>query len=207
LCDELGDLLLQIVFHAELASREGYFNIYDVIKAIVEKMIRRHPHVFGHVQVENSKEVLANWEEIKKGEKKEKGQALRLEVPRGLPALQRAQKIQSKAAKIGFDWPDPAGPWQKLKEELREFEIAMETKNISRIKEELGDILFSVVNIARFLGLEAEEALSETNNKFLRRFSLMEDEAQHQGCDLSALSLEEMDILWEKAKEKTKKNK
>lgn len=207
LCDELGDLLLQIVFHAELASREGYFNIYDVIKAIVEKMIRRHPHVFGHAQVENSAEVLANWDEIKKGEKREKGQALRLEVPRGLPALQRAQKIQSKAAKIGFDWLGLDGPWQKVEEELKEFKMAVGTKNLGQMKEELGDILFSIVNVARFLDLEAEEALSETNNKFLRRFSLMEDEAQHQGCDLSALSLEEMDILWEKAKEKTKKNK
>jgi len=202
LCDELGDLLLQIVFHAELASMEGYFNIYDVITAIAQKMIRRHPHVFGQVKVKNSAEVLANWDEIKKDEKREKGEALRLEVPRALPALLRAQKIQSKAAKIGFDWPDVNGPGQKLDEEIAEFKKALEQKDLSQMKEELGDILFSIVNIARFCGLDAEEALSDTNSKFLKRFAFMEEEAERLGVDLASLTLKEMDVLWEKAKQR-----
>jgi tetrapyrrole methylase family protein/MazG family protein len=202
LCDELGDLLLQIVFHAELAKRAGYFNMNDVITAVSEKMIRRHPHVFGHVEVENAGEVLVNWEAIKEEEKRKQGQSLKLQVPRGLPALQRAQKIQKKAAKVGFDWQDLKGPKQKLNEELKELEKVIEEKDFAGMKEELGDVLFTVVNIARFLDVEAEEALSDTNNKFLRRFAHMEEEAERQNCQLSSLTMEELDKLWNNAKEK-----
>lgn len=206
LCDELGDLLLQIVFHAELASQEGYFDIYDVITAVSEKMIRRHPHVFGDIQVENAGEVLVNWDEIKEEEKRQQGQTLKLEVPRGLPALQRAQKIQSKAARFGFDWSDIKGPSQKLDEELKELQKAVAENDHDGMMEELGDVLFSIVNIARFLDLEAEEALSDTNNKFLERFAIMEEEAKRQNCHLSSLTLEELDKFWDKAKKKQVKD-
>lgn len=200
LCDELGDLLLQIVFHTELASQAGSFNLEDVVAGITEKMIRRHPHVFGQVKVENTAEVLYNWEEIKKEEKKKEGQKIKLEVPRGLPALQRAQKIQNKVAKLGFDWQDIEGPWEKLNEEIQELKEAICQNKFSSIKEELGDLLFSIVNVARFLKVEAEDALAFTNNKFIKRFRFMEKEATRKGCEIGALTVEEMDRFWERSK-------
>ena len=198
LCEELGDLLLQITFHARMAEEKGCFNINDVIKGIIEKMIRRHPHVFGSESLDSPEKVLVKWEEIKDVEKTEP--SLVLDVPKNFPALYRAQKLQQKAARVGFDWPDVTGAWDKVKEELRELRDA-EAKGVG-IKEELGDVLFAVVNVARFLGIDAEEALQETNKKFIRRFSHIENMAKASNVRLNDLSLEEMDKYWNEAKEK-----
>ncbi|MGI6065106.1 MAG: nucleoside triphosphate pyrophosphohydrolase [Bacillota bacterium] len=197
LCDELGDLLLQIVFHAQMASEKGDFDINNVIKGVTEKMIRRHPHVFAGGHAENSEEVLVKWEEIK-AEEQNRPKRL-LEVPRGLPALHRAQKIQEKAARVGFDWPSMEGAWEKITEEMVELQKAIKTGTGE--KEELGDLLFAVVNVARFLHVDAEEALRETMDKFNKRFSYIEDHAKVVGRDIKDLSLTEMDQLWDEAKE------
>ncbi len=200
LCEELGDLLLQIAFHAQLAQEKGEFNIYDVITSIVEKMIRRHPHVFGDSRAETSEQVLVKWEEIKAGETRKPRPVL--DVPKNFPALYRAQKIQQKAARVGFDWPDISGAWEKVGEELTELKDAPCEE--TRQKEELGDLLFAVVNLARFMGIDAEEALQETTRKFVRRFSYIEEKARERKVDLRDMSLEEMDNLWEEVKRKTK---
>lgn len=200
LCDELGDLLLQIVFHAELASRSGYFNINDVIAGITEKMIRRHPHVFGEIQVDNSTQVLANWDEIKKQEKENSGLKTVMDIPRGLPALYRAEKVQNRAAKVGFDWPDIEGPWAKFHEEIKELKEALAKKDFKHTEEEMGDILFAAVNISRFLHIDPEEALQKTVAKFVKRFRFIEQQARLKGKELREMSLEEMDKLWEEAK-------
>ncbi|MDD2496832.1 MAG: nucleoside triphosphate pyrophosphohydrolase [Desulfitobacteriaceae bacterium] len=196
LCEELGDLLLQIVFHAQMASEKGVFNVNDVIKGVVEKMIRRHPHVFAEGHAENSEQVLEKWEEIK-AEEHDRPKRL-LDVPLGLPALHRAQKIQEKAARVGFDWPNIEGAWEKITEEMAELQ---ESINIGKgEKEELGDLLFAVVNVARFLHVDAEEAMRETVDKFTKRFSYIEDYAKAADRDLKELSLNEMDQLWNEAK-------
>ncbi|MDS1030272.1 nucleoside triphosphate pyrophosphohydrolase [Bacillota bacterium LX-D] len=200
LCDELGDLLLQIVFHAELADQKHSFNMNDVIEAVTNKMIRRHPHVFGEVHVENSDEVLVNWDEIKKLEKNAQGQKTLMDIPRGLPALYRAEKVQNRAAKVGFDWPNIKEPWNKVQEELKELETGIANGDLANIREEIGDVLFSVVNVSRFLKVDPEEALQQTIVKFIKRFRFIEKEAQKQELELQELSLEEMDKLWEKAK-------
>lgn len=199
-CDELGDLLLQIVFHAELASRRHHFSLNDVVEMITEKMIRRHPHVFGETQVANATEVLANWDEIKRHEKETAGQKSIMDIPRGLPALYRAEKIQNRAAKVGFDWPDLAGPWDKLLEELAELQEAIRAGNPVHIKEEAGDVLFAVVNICRFIEVDPEEALHNAAGKFVGRFRVIEGEALRMGKDLQAMSLDEMNMIWEKSK-------
>lgn len=201
LCEELGDLLLQITFHARIAEEEGRFNINDVIREIIEKMVRRHPHVFGSASAQTPEQVLTKWEEIKDVET-DKPRPI-LDVPKNFPALYRAQKLQQKAARVGFDWPDITGAWDKLKEELKELKDA-EAEGIG-IKEELGDVLFAVVNLARFLGVDAEEALQDTNRKFIQRFSHIEEKAKLINVDIKELSLEEMDIFWNEAK--TNKNK
>lgn len=200
LCSELGDLLLQIVFHAQLAENSGGFNINHVIQGITEKMIRRHPHVFGTIEVEDAQEVLVNWEEIKRQEKTSQGQETIMDIPRGLPALYRAEKVQGRAAKVGFDWPDLQGPWEKLLEELEELKRAWEEKNEPAMEEEMGDVLFAAVNVARFLKVDPEEGLHKTVTKFVRRFQYMERKAKERGLDLKAMSLAEMDELWEEAK-------
>jgi len=200
LCEELGDLLLQITFHAQMAQEKGHFNICDVINGVVEKMMRRHPHVFGGESAETSQQVLVKWEEIKAGEN-EKPKPL-LDVPNNFPALYRAQKIQEKAARVGFDWPDVSGAWAKVQEEILELKEAEATSKGPRIKEELGDVLFAVVNVARFMGIDAEEALQETTKKFIKRFSYIEDTAKANQVHVKDMSLEEMDQLWCEAKEK-----
>lgn len=199
-CNELGDLLLQIVFHAQLAENSGSFNVNDVIQGITEKMIRRHPHVFGTVEVNDAQEVLVNWEKIKGKEKAASGQETLMDIPRGLPALYRAEKVQKRAAKVGFDWPDLKGPWEKLAEELAELKRAVEGKEQAAIAAEMGDVLFAAVNVARFLGVDPEEALHQTVSKFIRRFQYMERKAKEEERELSSMSLEELDQLWEKAK-------
>ncbi len=199
MADELGDLLLQIVFHAQIGKEENEFTIDDVTTAVCEKMIRRHPHVFADVKVENSDEVLANWEEIKK---KENGQKSTTEsmcsVSRSLPALMRAGKIQSKAAKVGFDWDSPKAALEKVREETEELSAALLAR--SNVEEEIGDLLFAAVNTARLAGIDAEEALTAASEKFIRRFACVEESAKKNEKNLKDMSLSEMDALWDAAK-------
>ncbi|MHB1421538.1 MAG: bifunctional methyltransferase/pyrophosphohydrolase YabN [Bacillota bacterium] len=199
LCEELGDLLLQVVFHTQLARERGQFDINQVVEGITEKMIRRHPHVFGEVQVETAEEVLVNWEKIKA---REKGGDVYspLEVPKGLPALLRAHRVQGKAAKFGFDWPDVQAAWPKINEETGELFQALHEEVPERVADELGDLLFAVVNVARLSGNDPESALNGTTERFIRRFGYMQDKAKEKGIELDSLSLAEMDVLWEEAK-------
>ena len=199
--EELGDLLFQIIFHARLAAEKGEFTIGDVIATNVEKMTRRHPHVFGDAKAETAAEVLANWEEIKK---KEKGQEQRksiLEgVPRSMPSLIRAHKLQEKAAKVGFDWSRLDEALPKLDEEIAEFKESLQTRDAARIEEELGDIFFMLVNLSRFLEVDPEEALRKTISKFIRRFRYIEESAADAGRSLKDMTLDEMETLWQESK-------
>jgi tetrapyrrole methylase family protein / MazG family protein len=199
--EELGDVLLQIVFHSSIGKEDGYFDINDVVKAICKKMIERHPHVFGSVQVKDSSEVLANWDEIKR---KEKGIDSKTEemnkIAKSLPALIRAEKIQSKARKVGFDWDKIEDAMDKVLEEFYEIKDVYNGENRSRILEEIGDLLFACVNVARFLDIDPELALNNTNNKFIKRFSFIENAAKNSGRKLEEMTLEEMDSLWNEAK-------
>lgn len=200
--EELGDLLLQVVFHARLAEEAGRFDINAVVSGIVEKMIRRHPHVFGEVKVGTSAEVLVNWQQIKRREKETAGEEPTAlgGVPRALPALLRAYKIQERAARVGFDWPDAGGAWEKVGEEARELKAAAAGGDTAAVAEELGDLLFAVVNVARFLKVEPELALAATTRKFEERFAFIEQTAAVTGRSVEELSLAEMDDLWEQAK-------
>ena len=200
LCEELGDLLLQIVFHARMAEECKLFGMQDVVTAVTEKLIRRHPHVFGDISVRDAAEVIVNWDAIKRREKAEKPKSALDGVPQGLPALLRANKLQQKAAKVGFDWPEITPVWDKLAEEIAELREAESLGDHKAMEEELGDLVFAVVNLGRFLGVEAEVALNGTNNKFLRRFQHMEAAARRQGKQWKELDLVAMDILWEAAK-------
>ncbi|MDW7673997.1 MAG: nucleoside triphosphate pyrophosphohydrolase [Bacillota bacterium] len=201
-CDELGDLLLQIVFHAQIAKENNGFCIEDVVTAITNKMIRRHPHVFGNVAVSDSQEVLNNWDEIKRMEQEKADGSPQsvLKVPLGLPGLMKAQKLQQQAAKVGFDWPDTTGVMTKIQEELDELVEAMALEEQEHTAEELGDLLFALVNLARFLNLEAEDIMQKSCSKFVTRFRLMEEQARNIGQDLKNIELEQQEILWEKAK-------
>ncbi|MGB9813776.1 MAG: nucleoside triphosphate pyrophosphohydrolase [Thermovenabulum sp.] len=204
--EELGDLLLQIVFHSRIAEEEGRFNIYDVIEKICDKMIRRHPHIFGEVKAETPEEVLKNWEDIKKEEKDFSSYAESMsELPEQLPALMKAYKVQEKAARVGFDWENVDGAFSKVQEELQEIQEVYKSEKSEKIKEEIGDLLFAVVNVARFLKVDPELALRDATKKFIRRFKYIEDEAKKQSKDLRKMTLGEMDILWEEGKNKEKK--
>lgn len=205
--EELGDLLLQIVFHAEIAREAGRFDLDDVAKGIGEKLIRRHPHVFSDVVVDGVEGVLDNWQQIKKAEKGLDPEAY---VPslsgvmKGLPSLQRAEEVQVKAAKTGFDWPSIDGPIAKIQEELDEVLEAWENRvenDTNCLEEEFGDLLFSMVNTARFLGVHPELALHRAVEKFVRRFHRMEGMAHEDGKALKEMTLEDMDVLWERTKE------
>ncbi len=201
ICEELGDLLLQIVFHAQIADEESYFNMNDVIEGISEKMIRRHPHVFGSVAVNDSKEVIINWEKIKAEEKAgNKPASLLAGVAKSLPSLMRAVKLQEKAASVGFDWPDYRGALAKVREEIVELESAISSSKPVEIERELGDLLFSMVNLARLLGIDPDIALMETSGKFTRRFAFIEKTAGLAGKDLRSCTLSELDEWWENAK-------
>ena len=200
LCEELGDLLLQIVFHSEIASENRQFNFYDVVAGIVGKMIRRHPHVFGSGNRNAAVDVLLSWRQLKKEEYKERDSLFTLEM--FLPALLRAQKLQRQAAAAGFDWPDAAGAWDKLREEMQELEDAYNTGSKVKIMEELGDLLFAVVNVARFLSVDAEQALSFSTDKFYRRLRFIEEKARKEGGDLSTFSLSKLDEWWNLAKKR-----
>jgi len=200
-CEELGDLLLQIAFHAQIASENGHFDLNDVIAGITEKMIRRHPHVFGTVKVRDSNEVVLNWEKIKQEERAGSApRSLLSDVSQSFPALMRATKIQKKAARVGFDWPDYRGGLEKIREELVELELIIPGNDKMLIEGELGDLLFSVVNLARLLGVEPETALSSTIEKFIRRFGYIEKMVQYKGREFSQCTLSEMDAWWEEAK-------
>lgn len=205
LCEELGDLLLQIVFMARIGSEKGWFTIDDVAASISDKMVRRHPHVFAEREVEDSAEVVRNWEEIKKEERAETPAASVLDgVPGALPALLKAYRMTQKAAAVGFDWQRPADVVDKLYEEVGELEVevrAGEEVDDDRVRSEMGDVLFVMANLARHLGVEPETALHETNRKFQRRFQAVEAGARAEDRALSEMSLGEMDRLWDRAKE------
>jgi len=202
LADELGDLLLQILLHAQIASEQGHFDIKQVVKNISEKMVRRHPHVFGDTKVKGVKDVWQNWEHIKKNEKKNKEQQSIMDsVPNSFPALYRASKLQKKASRVGFDWPDKDGAWQKVKEEIKEFdkEIA-DGGDKKKIIEEYGDILFALVNVGRKLDMDAEDALRLASKKFEKRFKYVEQQVNEQNKNFKDFSLSELDIFWEESK-------
>lgn len=197
--EELGDLLFQIVFHCQLAKERGEFDMNDVIEKISDKMISRHPHVFGDSKFETSDEVVEQWQERKKEEGKLKESILE-GVPKELPSLLRAHRLQSRAAKAGFDWEKAEDVLEKLDEELTEFKAVIGSKDRQKIEDELGDIFFVLVNISRFVGVNAEEALRKTISKFISRFRYIEMKAADAGRELSDMTLEEMDALWNEAK-------
>lgn len=202
LCEELGDLLLQIVFHAQIAAESDEFDMDDVITGISRKLVLRHTHVFGGDKAETPDEVTENWEAIKK---KEKGitshTGVLKDVPSNLPALMRSYKVQQKAAQVGFDWEDIEDVVSKVDEEITELKDVYKSKNVERITDELGDVFFALVNLARFLKVQPELALTGTINKFIRRFEYIETESGKEGRRLADMTLAEMDELWNKAKE------
>ena len=203
--EELGDLLLQVVFQARIREEQGQFSLDDVAHGLADKLVRRHPHVFGDVQVDGSAAVLRNWEAIKRTEKKPdvSGPRSALDgVPVALPALARAQRMQSKASRCGFDWPDVKGVEAKLVEELAELDAARKTGNAAEVRHEAGDLLFSVVNLCRFLQLDAEEALQASSNRFAGRFREVERRVAADGRDMRNCTLAELDVYWEAAKQK-----
>lgn len=197
--EELGDLLYQVYAHSEIANEENKFNIDDVAQGILNKLINRHPHVFGDKSVKDSKEVIESWEKIKRKEKISRESILD-GVPRHLPSLLKAYRVQQKVSRFGFDWENVDGAVKKLDEEIGEFKEAIAANDHSRITEETGDILFSLVNISRFMHVNPEEALSKTIDKVIKRFRFIEKEAADSGKDLGKMTLPEMDELWEKAK-------
>ncbi len=196
--EELGDLLLQVVFQAQIAKEKGLFDIEDVIKGINEKLIRRHPHVFGDKSFKDSDEVLLNWETMKKEEKKKT--SILDGVPSHLPALLRAYELQERARRVGFDWEKTEEVMQKIEEEWREFKEAYSEGDRDKMEEELGDLLFAIVNLARFIGVNPEIALHSINEKFRRRFLYIENKAREKNRPLSSFTLEEMESWWEEAK-------
>lgn len=201
LCEELGDVLMQVVFHAQIENEKGVFDFSDVTDGVCKKLVERHPHVFGDITVKDSDEVLKNWDAIKSKSKNRKTQTDKmLSVPRELPALMRSAKIQEKAAKVGFDWDNADGAFGKVLEETEELKQAVADNDKDNINEELGDLLFSVVNVSRFLDVDAEEALTSSTDKFLKRFSAVESMAKQRGIDMEKASLAELDRLWDEAK-------
>jgi MazG family protein len=208
LCEELGDLLLQIVFHAQLGAETASFTVADVIDALANKMVRRHPHVFGDAEIRDVDAQWVNWEKLKALEATGKKRKSRLDgIPRALGALQRGQRMQEKAARVGFDWKNVEGVLDKLDEERRELAEAREDADPARVREELGDVLFTLVNLARTLGVDAEAAMREANEKFYRRFRLMEADGARQGRPLNEMSIEELEALWVAAKSVSSTNR
>lgn len=205
--DELGDLLFQVVFHSQIARERGEFDLADVIDRSHEKMVRRHPHIFGNADLKTSEDVLKNWEDIKAAEKgitssarPESERSLLDGIPSKLPALHQAYQMTAKASRVGFDWPQLEDVLEKLKEETSELLEARAEQNSKKVVEEVGDLLFVVVNIARFLGIDPETALRNSNRKFERRFRYVESAIKQQGRELKNSSLNEMDALWNEAK-------
>ncbi len=195
---ELGDVLLHIIFYAKIASEKKAFDIGDVATAISEKLIHRHPHIYGNIKVNNEEDVKRNWEQLKLKE----GKKSVLEgVPQSLPAVIKASRIQEKVAGIGFDWEQPEQVWAKVQEELSELNEEIKAGNNENIEKEFGDVLFSMINYARFINVNPENALEKTNKKFINRFQYLERESKKEGKNLADMSLAEMDIYWEKSKE------
>lgn len=195
--EELGDLLLHIVFYAKIGTEQNRFSIQDVINGICEKLIVRHPHIYGNTTVNNDDDVKRNWEKLKMKEGKV---SVLSGVPKTLPSLVKAMRLQEKAKQVGFEWETKEQVWEKVKEEEAELQEAIEYGNGEKVEEEFGDLLFSLVNFARFLNIDAENALARTNKKFIGRFMQMETEAQGTGKPLAEMTLEEMDAIWNKIK-------
>ncbi len=195
---ELGDLLCHIVFYSKIGSETGDFDIGDVSASIAEKLIERHPHIYGNISVKDEKEVEKNWEKLKLKEGK---QSVLEGVPKSLPALVKANRIQDKVAGVGFDWEEPHQVFDKVKEELYEFNEAIASGEQQQIEKEFGDVLFSMINYARFIGVNPENALEKTNKKFIQRFQYLETAAKKEGKSLSEMTLAEMDVHWEKSKD------
>lgn len=200
LMEEVGDLILESVFIAEITREEGSFDVYDSITAIHDKLVRRHPHVFADVEASDAEQVLVNWEKLKNEERKAENKSVLSGVPASLPALLKASRLTEKAARVGFDWRRTDDVFDKLDEELEELHEAVRSEDLSRIEDEMGDLLFTIANIARKTGVNAEEALQSTNRKFIRRFEAMESAVRNSGRNLDQLTLEEMDQLWDEAK-------
>ncbi|HZJ78678.1 MAG TPA: nucleoside triphosphate pyrophosphohydrolase [Clostridia bacterium] len=199
--EELGDVLLQVVFHSQMEAEHGVFDFNNVVDGICNKLIDRHPHVFGKVSVGSVDDVLNNWDNIKRKSKNQKSSTSAMKsVPRELPALMRSTKIQQKAKSSGFDWPDINGAVEKLEEEISELKTAIFENDADSSFEELGDVLFSVVNVSRFLNCDAEESLTSATDKFVDRFSRVEELSEKHNIDMNNTSLEELDKLWDKAK-------
>ncbi|MDD4735314.1 MAG: nucleoside triphosphate pyrophosphohydrolase [Kiritimatiellae bacterium] len=198
--DELGDLLLQVVFQAQLCREEDSFDFYDVAQAICDKLIRRHPHIFAEAEAVTSQDVIRHWEAIKQVERGGARRSVLAGVPRSMPPMPRAYQLQRKAARVGFDWPDVRGVADKVAEELREVEDALARDHAEDLREELGDLLFSVINLCRFAGCDAEEMLKGANKKFERRFQRVEQSVEAEGRVLPDCSAEELDRLWNEAK-------
>ena len=195
---ELGDVLLHIVFYAKIGSEKNAFDIADVANSISDKLIHRHPHIYGDVVVKNEEEVKQNWEKLKLKE----GKSSVLEgVPKSLPALVKANRIQDKVAGVGFDWERPEQVWEKVQEELSELNEEIKKDHKENIEKEFGDVLFSMINYARFIDVNPENALEKTNKKFIKRFQFLEQAAKKEGRELSDMNLSEMDVYWEKSKE------
>jgi len=201
---ELGDLLMHIVFYAQIGSEKEAFDITDVLNSICEKLKYRHPHIYGEVKVDSAEEVLQNWEQLKLKEKGRKHRVLE-GVPVSLPALVKAYRIQDKARGAGFDWKQKEEVWTKVKEELQEFETEIAKADQEKMEQEFGDFLFSVINAARLYGINPENALEKTNRKFISRFGYVEDKAKETGKNLSDMSLEEMEVYWQEAKGREQK--
>lgn len=199
---ELGDILLHLVFYSRIASEQKAFDIADVLEYLNEKLVRRHPHIYGETKADTPEQVILNWEEIKKKEKADKPEkkGTLSGVPRTLPAMVKAMRIQEKAKAVGFDWEYSAQVWEKVKEEIAEFEVHHQTSNTLEAQKELGDVFFALINYARFLKLNPEDALEKTNKKFIARFNYLEEKADASGKNLKEMSLAEMDVYWEEAK-------
>jgi len=201
--EELGDLLLQVVFHSQIAAESNIFDIKEVLRGIISKLVRRHPHVFGEAVVKDSREILENWEEIKKKERKKRAKesdSIFSGIPKSLPSLHLAYEIQNRASRLGFDWDDKAGVFDKIEEELSELKKELSKKGDGFISEEIGDVLFTIVNFSRHTGVDCEESLRESSKKFIKRFDFMEKYAEENNMDFKKLTLKEKDKLWEIAK-------
>lgn len=198
--EELGDMLLHILFYSKIASEENKFTITDVLETIAAKLIRRHPHVYGNVEVENAVEVKKNWEQIKLQEKGNKPNGILQGVIKSSPSMLKAITIQEKVKNVGFEWENKEDVWRKFEEEIAEFKEASQQQNKEHMETELGDIFFSLINYARFIGINADAALEKTNQKFIKRFTALEKEVLEQGKSLEQMSLQEMDEIWNKIK-------
>lgn len=202
---ELGDVLLHIVFYAKMADEQGQFDIADVCNALCDKLIFRHPHVYGEVTADNADTVIQNWEQLKRHEK-DGNRTVLSGVPRSLPSLIKAYRIQDKARNVGFDWEERSQVWDKVREEISEFSAEAEQMDADRMEDEFGDVMFSLVNAARLYGINPDNALERTNQKFIRRFNYLEEKTLRAGRDLRDMTLAEMDAIWNEAKHQEKTN-